>query len=237
MRHGAPGEHQRPVRVAGRLPPLVDGGRRRDGPEVAIQDGRQAVADVGRRQARPGLLGGDADQALDAAGQRVGVVRAHGQPRRGVMGQEPAEPDVGARPEPGVGARLDQLDAGRELGAQAGDRGRGGAVVDDDDARDEALVEEVRDRAEHRPGRLAVHDHEVDGGEGHGRDPDGPGPTAPTGAAGSNEASRGDRFHRSEVEAMGSGPGTLASGSGSRNRLPRLPGPGRVTGAGRLAGP
>ena len=129
----AGGQHERPVGIAGRLPALGDGGGGRDGAEVAVDDRGQAVADVGGRQPGPGLGLAGGHQAGEASGQGPGVVGAHRQPVGGVVGQEPAEPGVGTRPEPGVGAQLEDVDGGR----QAADRGqpvRPRAVVDHHDA-------------------------------------------------------------------------------------------------------
>ena len=157
------GQHERAVRVAGRLPALDDGGGRRDGAEVAVEDRGETVADVGRRQPGPGLGGGDLDQALEAARQRVGVVRAHGQPRRRVAGEQPAEADVGARAEPGVGPRLDQRHPGRQAGGtrpapRAPSRCRPPRCGAPGSGRGSGRPSQHGDRL------VAVHDDEVDGG-------------------------------------------------------------------------
>ena len=53
LQHLAAGEHQRAVRVAGRLPSLGHGRRGEDAAEVRVDDRGGAVAEVGAGQARP----------------------------------------------------------------------------------------------------------------------------------------------------------------------------------------
>ena len=88
---------------------------------------------------------------------------AHGQPRSRRAGEQPAEADVGAGAEPGVGPRLDQRHPGRQAGAHPVERRGRRAVVDHHDAGHQALGEEAVDCRQHGDRLVAVHDDEVDG--------------------------------------------------------------------------
>ena len=118
----AAGEHQRAVRVAGRLPALGHGGRREDAAEVRVDDRRGAVAEVGAGQAGPGPRG----HGLEHAGQ---AVRARARRRAGASPtQSPSSacgwastcrnPALAPGPKPAVAGQRHERDAVGQPGSQ-----------------------------------------------------------------------------------------------------------------------
>ena len=163
------GEHQRAVRVPGRLPPLRHRRRGQDPPEVRVDHRRQPVAEVGAGQTRRG--GGRRRRRASGRGTRLrlGVVGCQADPAD-VIGvrvvQHVAEARVRPGPKPTVAGKGDERHAGGEPGPHGRQRVGVRSVVDDDHAHPAGhlVVEEAGHRRHAAIGPVPVDDHDGEHG-------------------------------------------------------------------------